>query len=216
MTYEVYKLFYTIYRTMFRITLFALVAILARCECEVKVFMVRHGQRVDEVSPFKGGGDPYITNKGKSESQDMADKLKISIGGRNQQYFDVVYVSPLKRTLETSEYFAKSLGKPVEVVDVLATSSSTSGLGHNPGKMKGLDWYGGRYDKDDDIKYINPKSQDDDNFWDGLNRLALQKCKKNDGQAYLLIVTHRESTKAACKRACEACQKKNVDSEYCG
>jgi broad specificity phosphatase PhoE len=172
--------------------------------CDITVLMVRHGERADTQADVAKTFDPKVTDKGLKHAVDMASSLAASIG-KDQTFIDKVYSSPLARAIVTAEPFAKQLQLPLEIVDPLATSASTSRLVNNPKKLKKANWYNGLYDKDPEVTYVEQSaSQNATNFQDGLNRLARKQCDAK-GTANLMFVSHRESIKEGCDQSCETC-----------
>ena len=109
----------------------------------VAVFMVRHGERIDEcaagASWREQAGDrwfdPPLTERGREQAATAARRLQDFLNQHRQQHeqhlqndssksaigdiieidsFDAVYCSPLLRTLQTAEQFGKVLDIPVK------------------------------------------------------------------------------------------------------
>ena len=74
-----------------------------------KIYIVRHGQSEDNAnSIFAGHNDTSLTQAGRQQSLEVAEKLKTN-------NIDVIYSSPLKRTTETAEIISKALGKEFSI-----------------------------------------------------------------------------------------------------
>ena len=75
-----------------------------------KLFLVRHGQARNNVErilmshPKKG--ECMLTEKGKEQAKEAAQELK-------KEKIDVIFASPLERTMETAEIIAKKIGMEI-------------------------------------------------------------------------------------------------------
>lgn len=95
-------------------------------ECEV--WIVRHGERLDEVpgnqwykEAEKTGAawfDPPLTAKGQKQAAGAASALQemLSKRGAIDIPFDVVYSSPLQRCVATAAPFAEAFGIPIQMI----------------------------------------------------------------------------------------------------
>jgi broad specificity phosphatase PhoE len=71
------------------------------------VYLLRHGQSIDNVSPVFQSEDSPLSKNGKVQAEHMAKRVsKIS--------FETLIASPLLRTKQTAEIISKSTGKVVE------------------------------------------------------------------------------------------------------
>jgi len=93
--------------------------------CEV--FLVRHGERVDEVrgaehdawlASIKNGNqqhfDPPLTMNGKAQAVSSARMLRAKLAGTAP--VDVIFSSPLQRCVCTAAPFAEAFGVPIQIV----------------------------------------------------------------------------------------------------
>lgn len=80
----------------------------------VEVWVVRHGERVDEVPGIRWDKcrktnpqwfDPALTGRGHQHAAGVADALHGKFG--HECPFDVIYTSPLVRTVQTAEKFSE-------------------------------------------------------------------------------------------------------------
>eukprot|EP00802_Teleaulax_amphioxeia_P007622 Tamp_07629.p1 GENE.Tamp_07629~~Tamp_07629.p1 ORF type:complete len:339 (-),score=53.17 Tamp_07629:1447-2403(-) len=113
-------------------------------EC-VEVWVVRHGERVDEVPGVRWDKcgktnpqwfDPALTGRGHEHAAGVADAIRDKLGGKCP--FDVIYTSPLVRTVQTAEKFSERLGIPIEVVPGLCTCAAAikrEGLVQREGRL---------------------------------------------------------------------------------
>lgn len=84
----------------------------------VDIFIVRHGQNVDNANNILNGRrDLPLTELGRKQARELGDKMaKLKLN------FDVVYSSPLIRAFETATILSEILGnteKPVVVPDLI-------------------------------------------------------------------------------------------------
>ncbi len=69
-----------------------------------KIFIVRHGQDVDNANNILNGlRDLDLTDLGREQAKEAAQKLK-------DKNIKIIYSSPLKRALETAQIMARTLG----------------------------------------------------------------------------------------------------------
>jgi broad specificity phosphatase PhoE len=79
----------------------------------MKVYLIRHGQTTGDVEDRYGGSyDDELTEKGKGQAQELANKLSDS-------GIEVLYCSPLKRALQTAEILKNKLGCEIKIIDNL-------------------------------------------------------------------------------------------------
>jgi broad specificity phosphatase PhoE len=189
----------------------------SRQMCDVTVIMVRHGERIDETW-HQGGfrnavaqghvwmGDPWLSEHGREQCHNTAQTLKQSLGSDYKNYFTKVYTSPLQRCIRTAEPFAQALGKPVQIVNALSElEKQVHNMGLRPETMRRMDWYKHHYEKTPGIEYSDAHADADSGLWNALNRIGHEECGEN-GRAYILAVTHRESMHQACKLSGEKCK----------
>jgi len=99
----------------------------------VAVFLVRHGQRIDETPAGVAWRrqtdrwfDPPLTDEGREQAASAAAQLGCFMAAHAAEYapFARVYASPLLRTLHTAEQFGIALSLPVAPVPGLATCTA--------------------------------------------------------------------------------------------
>lgn len=74
---------------------------------EKTVYLLRHGQSIDNISPVFQSEDSPLSENGRVQAEHMAKRVsKIS--------FETLIASPLIRTKQTAEIISKSTGKNVE------------------------------------------------------------------------------------------------------
>lgn len=104
-----------------------------------RVWIVRHGERVDEVDKLwttknpKIYHDPPLTKRGQEQAMKVANFLG-SFEGKVK--FDLIYCSPLMRAIQTAEQISNVLSIPVCVNNGLGYFAAATALykAHNKGK----------------------------------------------------------------------------------
>ncbi|WP_167736482.1 histidine phosphatase family protein [Nocardioides sp. 1609] len=81
-----------------------------------ELYLIRHGEAVSNVEPVIAGvrSDQGLTERGRRQSALLEKRLRAE-----PLRADVLYVSSLRRALETGEYVARALGLPAQVSDDL-------------------------------------------------------------------------------------------------
>jgi probable phosphoglycerate mutase len=93
---------------------------------KTKLIIVRHAEAVgNAIREFHGWTDSNITEKGHVQAAQVAERLK-------SVPIDVIYSSPLKRTMETAKYISKVKGLPIIQRDDLKEI--------NGGLWEGMTW----------------------------------------------------------------------------
>src|SRR5688500_1524188 len=74
----------------------------------MKILFLRHGEAMDDINnTFGGWSDDTLTENGQSQILEKSKSIKeLNIN------FEIVFHSPLKRTMETAEILGKSLNIP--------------------------------------------------------------------------------------------------------
>lgn len=75
------------------------------------LYLIRHGEAVSNVEPVIAGvrGDQGLTERGRQQAALLEQRLRADRLGA-----DVLYVSTLRRALDTGEYVARALQLPVQ------------------------------------------------------------------------------------------------------
>jgi len=93
------------------------------------IYLIRHGESVSDVENLYGGAfDDHLTEKGKEEAEELAQRLK-------DKNIQVIFSSPYFRAEETAEILKSSLGCELQIVDNIKERNS---YGFLSGKNK--DW----------------------------------------------------------------------------
>src|SRR5690606_39514058 len=72
------------------------------CSSDLKmVYFVRHGQSVDNASPVFQSIDSPLSEKGRSQAKNIAERL-------SSVHFETLIASPVQRAKETAQYIAES------------------------------------------------------------------------------------------------------------
>ena len=97
----------------------------------MRVFLLRHGESVDDVEDAYGGIADYpLTDAGRQTARELADKM-------TGERIEMVYTSPYKRALETAEILAHAWGSGLCIKDGLRERNSygvLSGVSKNKAK----------------------------------------------------------------------------------
>ncbi len=74
----------------------------------LKIYLVRHGQNIDNVNGILNGHrDEPLTKKGIEQAHELAEKIK-----QAKIYFNVIYSSPLSRAYETARVISDTISVP--------------------------------------------------------------------------------------------------------
>jgi len=151
------------------------------------VWLVRHGERLDEVNEAlwrdtctaKNWHDPPLTTNGQSQAHRRAKSL---VDLASERRFDAIYTSPLLRCMQTSEQLAKVLGLPVRAVP---------GLGECAAAVRQVGLSGESFRSNAELQHYCSSmtftmGTEMLGFREQLEQLARQKGPN------LLVVTHRE------------------------
>ena len=99
----------------------------------MKIYLIRHGESTGDIEDrFGGDYDDHLTEKGKQQAQELANKLK-------DRGIEIIYTSPKFRARETAEEVAKQLNVPIEEVENLRERNNygiLSGMTKNEAKEK--------------------------------------------------------------------------------
>eukprot|EP00510_Aplanochytrium_minuta_P006456 CAMPEP_0184041738 /NCGR_PEP_ID=MMETSP0955-20130417/63854_1 /TAXON_ID=627963 /ORGANISM="Aplanochytrium sp, Strain PBS07" /LENGTH=232 /DNA_ID=CAMNT_0026332207 /DNA_START=186 /DNA_END=880 /DNA_ORIENTATION=+ len=164
-----------------------------------KVYMVRHGERIDETrqadewfkNNMKRWFDPPLTERGKAQARAAAEKLITHFESLDSVPFDRVYASPLLRTMQTADQIAQHLSLPIEAVPGIATC--TSNFKKHGARRQPLLSYS------EIIAHIDSEVNEFDHtykydFHNTLELIAQQEILSNSESTEhnILVVTHRE------------------------
>lgn len=76
----------------------------------MKIYLIRHGQTTGDIEDrFGGDYDDHLTEEGKSQSKNLAEKLK-------EKNIEKVFASPRIRAQETAQILADALAVPLQTV----------------------------------------------------------------------------------------------------
>lgn len=89
------------------------------------VYFVRHGQSVDNASPVFQSIDSPLSEKGRSQAKNIAERL-------STVQFETLIASPVQRANETAHYIAESTGKDVEFSDLFVERTKPSEIDGKP------------------------------------------------------------------------------------
>ena len=103
----------------------------AQSSTTCEVFLVRHGERLDEVPDPKIKNDrpwwdPPLTTNGAQQAAAAGEQLRVE---HERTPFSVVLASPCVRTIQTASHIAAALKLPVALVPGLACAAAVEQLG---------------------------------------------------------------------------------------
>lgn len=75
----------------------------------MKIYLIRHGQTTGDVENRYGGYDDELTNEGKAQAQELANKL-------GDSGIQIIFCSPLKRAQQTSEVLKDKLDCEIKTI----------------------------------------------------------------------------------------------------
>lgn len=79
----------------------------------MKIYLIRHGQTTGDVEERYGGSyDDELTEKGKIQAQDLANKL-------SESGIQILFCSPLKRAQQTAEILKEKLNCEIKIIEDL-------------------------------------------------------------------------------------------------
>jgi len=79
----------------------------------MKIYLIRHGQTTGDIEDRYGGAyDDDLTEEGKKQSQNLANKL-------GDSGIQILFCSPLKRTQQTAKILQTKLGCEIKTVEDL-------------------------------------------------------------------------------------------------
>jgi broad specificity phosphatase PhoE len=99
----------------------------------MKIYLVRHGESVDDVEDCYGGiADFPLSENGRNTAKELAARLEPAS-------IEVLYSSPYARALETAQQIVAKLGCQLVVINELKERNSYGVLsGHNKERAKSL------------------------------------------------------------------------------
>jgi len=150
----------------------------------MKIYIIRHGETTGDVEDRYGGDyDDHLTNKGKQQSRELADKLK----GKG---IEIIYHSPRIRATETAQIVARNLGLKTKAVQdlrernaygVLTGLTKTEALEKYPGEVTEL--------KKDKLNHKVKNSENYSHFKERVTK-AFEEVTSNDKYSTIAIITH--------------------------
>ncbi len=102
----------------------------------MKIYLVRHGESVDDVEDCWGGSADFIlTDSGRETAKQLASKLCPS-------KIEILYTSPLRRASETADFIAHATGCKIKIIPDLKERNSYGVIsGINKAKAKDIFGY---------------------------------------------------------------------------
>lgn len=148
-----------------------------------KIFLVRHGQDQDNLNKILNGRRNLpLTGLGQKQAALVGKKLK-------NENIELIYTSPLKRTLETASIIARMLDLPKPIKEKLLIEREFGILTGKP--VKEIPKYSKKILATDRVNYFL-EAKDAETFPKLYKRakLVLQKIKNLEPNKNVLLVTH--------------------------
>lgn len=146
------------------------------------VYLVRHGQSADNVSPVFQSPDSPLNEKGRRQAEALAQRI-------SQLAFDALIASPLARARQTAEIIAKAAGKQAEYSELFVERIKPSSIGGKPYTDAKADTLWREWEKS--LYAPGIRVEDGENFDDLMARAdkALEYLHKR-AERRLVVVTH--------------------------
>jgi broad specificity phosphatase PhoE len=147
----------------------------------MKIYLIRHGQTTGDLEDRYGGDyDDHLTEHGKEQSRELAQKLKHS-------GIEIIFCSPKIRAQETAIIIAKEIDCQVEVVDDVR-ERNMYGILTGMVKSEAKEKYPEYVEALKQHRHSVPESEDYDHFGERI-RNALDAIAKSDHQT-IGILSH--------------------------
>lgn len=148
----------------------------------MRIYLTRHGQTTGDVEDRYGGAyDDELTNKGKVQAQELADKLSDS-------GIQILFCSPLKRAQQTAEILKTKLNCEIKTMNDLRERNKNgilTGMTKSEAKIK----YPELVEKLKDYKIQIEDAESQDDFAERI-RKAFNEIISNENYSTIGIVTH--------------------------
>lgn len=147
------------------------------------IFLVRHGQDTDSAKNILNGRrNTKLTVLGKEQAKTVANKLK-------DDNIQVIYSSPLKRTLQTARIIAKELNIEEVIIEKGLIEREFGILTGKP--LTDIPKYANKILKTEKVNYfLEVEGSEDFPVLYKRAKRVLSKLQKNQGNKNILIVTH--------------------------
>jgi len=146
------------------------------------VYLIRHGQSVDNASPVFQSVNSPLSDKGQRQAAAIAERMKTVT-------FDTLIASPILRAKQTAEAIAKATDVKLELSDLFVERIK-------PGSIDGKSWHDpdavATYKSWEENLYGNgPKIEEGESFAESVKRAdaALEFLRKHPAQT-IAVVTH--------------------------
>lgn len=146
----------------------------------MKIYLIRHGETTGDIEDRYGGSyDDHLTELGRKQLQDTADKL---VG----KGIEVIFASPLIRARESAEIIAATINCPVEVKDGL--QERHYGVLTGLTKAEALEKHPDAVEAHKDPLNTDPEGEAHQDFQDRI--LETFKTLSKDNRGTIAILTH--------------------------
>lgn len=148
----------------------------------MRIYLIRHGQTTGDVEDRYGGAyDDDLTNKGKIQAEELANKL-------DDSGIQILFCSPLKRAQQTAEILKTKLNCEIKTMNDLRERNKNgilTGMTKSEAKIK----YPELVEKLKDYKSQIEGAESQDDFAERI-RKAFNKIINNEYYSTIGIVTH--------------------------
>ena len=148
----------------------------------MKIYLIRHGQTIGDVEDRYGGAyDDELTNEGKAQVQELANKLSVS-------GIQILFCSPLKRAQQTAEILNARLDCKIKTIHDLRERNKNgilTGMTKSEAKIK----YPELVEKLKDYKNQIEGAESQNDFAGRIKR-TFTKIISNSNYSTIGIVTH--------------------------
>jgi len=148
----------------------------------MKIYLIRHGQTIGDVEDRYGGAyNDELTDEGKAQAQDLADKLSDS-------GIQILFCSPLKRAQQTAEILNAKLGCKIKTVHDLRERNK-NGILTGMTKGEAIIKYPEFVEKLKDYKSQIEGAESQDDFAERIKK-AFTEVISSENYSTIGIVTH--------------------------
>lgn len=148
----------------------------------MKIYLIRHGQTTGDVEDKYGGAyDDELTDKGKKQAQELANKL-------TNYDIQILFCSPMIRTKQTAEILKSKLNCEIKIIEDLRERNK-NGILTGMTKAEATTKYPELVEKLKDYRSQIEGAESQDDFVDRIKK-AFDEVTNNLNYSTIGIVTH--------------------------